>query len=120
MANQKVTGVRRIIDAYGYSIAGFKACYQHEAAFRQEVFALVFLIPLGFYLGRTGVEKALLIGSLLLIPICELFNSAIEVAIDRFGSEPHELSGRAKDIGSATVFLAIVLATAVWVLVLVG
>jgi len=118
MANQKATGMRRIINAYGYSIAGFKACYQHEAAFRQELFALVLLLPLGLYLGQTGVERALLIGSLLLVPLFELVNSAIEAVVDRFGGEQHELSGRAKDIGSAGVFLAITLAVVVWGLVL--
>lgn len=120
MANQKVTGLRRIINAYGYSVAGFKACYQHEAAFRQELFALVFLLPLGFYLGQNGVERALLIGSLLLVPLTELFNSAIEAVVDRFGGEQHELSGRAKDIGSAAVLLAISMALIVWLLVLWG
>jgi len=118
MANQKATGMRRIINAYGYSIAGFKACYQHEAAFRQELFALVLLLPLGLYIGQTGVERALLIGSLLLVPLFELVNSAIKAVVDRFGGEQHELSGRAKDIGSAGVFLAITLAVVVWGLVL--
>ncbi len=118
MANQKTTGMRRIINAYGYSIAGFKACYQHEAAFRQELFALLFLLPLGLYLGQNGVERALLVGSLLLVPLFELVNSALEAVVDRFGGEQHELSGRAKDIGSAGVFLAITLAVVIWGLVL--
>ena len=120
MANQSVTGLQRIINATRYSIAGFKACFKNEAAFRQEVYALILLLPLGLYLGQNGVERALLVGSLLLIPLCELLNSAIEAAIDRFGDERHELSGRAKDIGSATVFLAICIALLVWGLVLMG
>lgn len=120
MAGQKATGLRRIINAFGYSIAGFKACYKHEAAFRQELLALLLLLPLGLWLGQTGVERALLLGSLLLVPLVELLNSGIEAIVDRFGGEIHELSGRAKDIGSAAVFLAILLASAVWLLVLSG
>ena len=120
MAGQKATGLQRIINAFGYSIAGFKACYKHEAAFRQELLALLLLLPLGLWLGQSGVERALLVGSLLLVPLVELLNSGIEAIVDRFGGEIHELSGRAKDIGSAAVFLAIVLAVTVWLLVLAG
>ncbi len=120
MANQSVTGLQRIINATGYSIAGFKACYQNEAAFRQELLALLLLLPLGLYLGQSGVERALLLGSLLLVPLMELLNSALEAVVDRFGAEQHELSGRAKDIGSAAVFLAISMAAIVWFLVLWG
>lgn len=119
MANQNAKGMQRIINAFGYSIKGFKACYKHEEAFRQELFALLLLLPLGFWLGQSGIERALLVGSLLIIPLTELFNSAIEAVVDRFGGELHELSGRAKDIGSAAVFLSIVLATVVWALVLI-
>lgn len=118
MANQKVTGIRRIINAGGYSMAGFAACWRHEAAFRQELVGLLFLLPLALYLGRDGVERALLAGSLLLVPLAELFNSAIEAVVDRFGDQRHELSGRAKDIGSAAVFLAISIAVVTWLLVL--
>lgn len=120
MADQKATGLRRIINAFGYSIAGFKACYKHEAAFRQELLGLLMLLPLGLWLGQSGVERALLVGSLLLVPLVELLNSGIEAIVDRFGGDIHELSGRAKDIGSAAVFLAIVLAVTVWLLVLAG
>lgn len=120
MAGQKATGLRRIINAFGYSIAGFKACYKHEAAFRQELLGVLMLLPLGLWLGQSGVERALLVGSLLLVPLVELLNSGIEAIVDRFGGEIHELSGRAKDIGSAAVFLAIVLAVTVWLLVLAG
>lgn len=118
MANQKATGIRRIINAGGYSLAGFAACWRHEAAFRQELAGLVLLLPLALYLGQDGVERALLVGSLLLVPLAELFNSAIEAVVDRFGGEQHELSGRAKDIGSAAVFLAICMAMVTWLLIL--
>lgn len=118
MAGQEVTGLRRIINATGYSLAGFRACFQHEAAFRQELAALLLLLPLALYLGENGVERALLAGSLLLVPLMELVNSAIEAVVDRFGGEWHEQSGRAKDIGSAAVFLAIVMALLTWGLVL--
>lgn len=118
MANQKVTGLQRIINAYGYSMAGFKACYQHEAAFRQELFALIPLLPLALYLGESGVERALLLVSVLFVLLVELVNSAIEAVVDRFGGEWHMLSGRAKDLGSAAVFLAIAMALVTWALVL--
>ena len=118
MANQQAIGLKRIINACGYSMAGFRACFQHEEAFRQELLALVLLLPLGWWLGADGVERALLLGSLLLVPLFEMINSALEAVVDRIGSERHELSGRAKDIGSAAVFLSIVLAAVVWLSVL--
>jgi diacylglycerol kinase (ATP) len=118
VASQGPLGVQRIIDAWGYSLAGFRACFKHEQALRQEIYALILLIPLGLWLGSTGVERALLVMSLLIIPLVELLNSAIEAVVDRFGGERHELSGRAKDIGSAAVFLSIVIAAVVWLLVL--
>lgn len=119
MADQGVDGLTRIIRACGYSAAGLKAAFIHEQAFRQELYALIILVPLAVWLGENGVERALLIGSLLLVPIVELLNSAIEATVDRFGGEHHELSGRAKDIGSAAVFLSILLAILVWALVLI-
>jgi diacylglycerol kinase (ATP) len=118
VANQTVGGLQRLINAFHYSVAGFRACFHHEQAFRQEIYALVLLVPLGLWLGETAIERALLVASLLLVPLTELLNSAIEAAIDRFGQERHELSGRAKDIGSAAVFLSIVIATVVWALLL--
>ncbi|MCW8907432.1 MAG: diacylglycerol kinase [Sedimenticola sp.] len=118
MAGQGATGLRRIINATGYSLAGFAACFRHEAAFRQELAVLLLLLPLALYLGDNGVERALLAGSLLLVPLMELVNSAIEAVVDRHGPEQHELSGRAKDIGSAAVFLAIVMALLTWLLIL--
>ncbi len=120
MAGQQARGVRRLVNAFGYSMAGLLACFRHEEAFRQELLALLLLIPLGLWLGQDGVERALLVGSLLLVPLAELLNSAIEAVVDRFGGEIHELSGRAKDIGSAAVLLSILLALVVWGLVLSG
>ncbi len=118
MADQGVDGLTRIIRASGYSWAGLKAAWVNEQAFRQECYALVVLLPLGLWLGANGIERALLSGSLLLVPIVEILNSAIEAMVDRFGPERHELAGRAKDMGSAAVLLSIVLATVVWLLVL--
>jgi len=119
MANQNAKGWRRLVNAWRFSQQGFKAAYRHEEAFRQEVWSLLPLLPLGLWLGETPVERALLIGSLLLVPIVELLNSAIETNVDRIGLERHELSGRAKDIASAAVFLVIVFASCVWALVLI-
>ena len=118
MAGQSAKGLRRIINAWGYSMAGLRACYQHEEAFRQELLLMLIGVPLGLWLGANGVERALLIGSLLLVPIVELLNSAVEVVVDRFGGEHHELSGRAKDIGSAAVLFSFLLVASVWALVL--
>ena len=119
MANQHAKGWQRLVNAWHFSQKGFKAAYQHEEAFRQEVWALLPLLPLSLWLGGTPVERALLLGSLLLVPIVELLNSAIETNVDRVGLEQHELSGRAKDIASAAVFLVIVFAASVWALILV-
>lgn len=120
MANPAASkGLRRIVNAFGYSVRGFQACFAHEEAFRQEVFLLIPLLPLALWLGETPVDRALLVGSLLVVPIVELLNSAIETNVDRVGLERHELSGRAKDIASAAVFLSIVFATVVWALILV-
>jgi diacylglycerol kinase (ATP) len=118
MANQGPLGLQRIINAWGYSMAGFRACFKHEEALRQETYALIFLIPLALWLGNSGVERALLVGSLLLVPLVELLNSAVEAVVDRFGGEHHKLSGRAKDIASAAVFLSITMAMITWFLVL--
>jgi len=110
--------LRRVWRAAGYSVSGLKAALVNEAAFRQEMALFVLLAPLGLWLGRDGVERSLLIGSLVLVLIVELLNSAIETAVNRIGNEPHELSGRAKDIASAAVFLSLLLVALVWVLVL--
>jgi diacylglycerol kinase (ATP) len=114
MGNQRLTGWRRLWAAAGYSIQGLKAAWINEAAFRQELLLVLFLSPLAFWLGTTATQRALLIFSLLIVLITELLNSAIEVAVDRIGSERHELSGRAKDMGSAAVMVALIAAACVW------
>lgn len=111
--------LRRITNALTYSARGLCATFANEVAFRQEVMLFVVLAPLGAWLGSNGIERALLIGSLLIVLVVELLNSAIETAVDRIGPERHELSGRAKDIGSAAVFVAIALAVLTWLLVLI-
>lgn len=118
MADSGNTGIKRIVRATGYSWQGLRAAYRHEAAFRQEIWLAIVLLPLGLYLGDGGVEKALLVGSVILLPLVEILNSAIEAVVDRFGGEHHELSGRAKDMGSAAVAIAILLLFVTWILVL--
>jgi diacylglycerol kinase (ATP) len=114
---QKPRGIKRLIKATGYSLAGLRAAWHHEEAFRLEVVLLVLLTPLAWWLGDSGFQRALLMGSLVLVLIVELINSAIEAIVDRFGGDHHELSGRAKDIGSAAVLIAIANALMVWLLV---
>ena len=118
MVKGGLKGFARMIKASEYSWQGLCAAWRHEAAFREEVLLLLLLLPLGLYLGDGGVEKALLVGSALLLPLVELLNSALEAAVDRLGDEYHELSGRAKDMGSAAVALCILLVATVWILVL--
>ncbi len=118
MSDSGNRGLARIIKATGYSWQGLRAAYRHEEAFRQEVWLCMVMIPLGFYLGNGGVEKALLVSSVILLPLVEILNSALEAVVDRFGAEQHELSGRAKDMGSAAVAIAIALMVVVWTLVL--
>jgi len=110
--------ITRLINATGFSLQGLRAAFIHEQAFRLEVYLLVILIPVAFYLGSSTLDYALMIGSWLLVMIVELINSAIEAVVDRFGNEQHELSGRAKDIGSAAVMVAVVLSIVIWVGVL--
>lgn len=112
------TGIERVVAATGYSWRGLRAAYKHEAAFRQELILCAVLAPLGLWLGRTGIERALLLGSLFLILIVEVLNSAIESVVDRVSDEHHELSGRAKDMGSAAVFVSLVCMVVIWWLVL--
>lgn len=107
------TGLSRVWHAAGYSLAGLRAGWG-ETAFRQEALAAIILIPAAFWLGRAWVEVALLAGSVLLVMIVELLNTGIETAIDRIGFERHELSKRAKDMGSAAVLLALLLAGGIW------
>jgi diacylglycerol kinase (ATP) len=118
MQHKRYTGLKRVIMATGYSMAGFRAAFIGEAAFRQELFLCMVMAPLGLWLGETGIERALLIGSLLLVLIVELLNTAVESVVDRTGLDHHELAKRAKDIGSAAVFVALVNVAVVWVLVL--
>jgi diacylglycerol kinase (ATP) len=114
MKNPGNTGLRRIINAFFFSCAGFKAAWQNEAAFRQEGLLFIILAPLGFWLGQGPLDKSLLVGSLLLVLMVELLNSAVEAVVDRIGHEHHELSGRAKDIGSAAVLLALLNVGLIW------
>ena len=111
-------GIARLIAATGYSIAGFKAAYKYEEAGRLELFAFFVLAPVALFLGESNVEKVLLLGSLVLVMVAELINSAIEAVVDRVGEEDHELAGRAKDLGSAAVLLCMLLVLFVWGLLL--
>ena len=119
MKPENKANFQRVVRAAGYSLKGLKAAYIHEAAFRQEVWIAIILIPLALFLGNGVIEKILLIGSVLLVMIAELLNSAVESVVDRIGSEFHELSGRAKDIGSAAVFMAMVLLAITWLFILI-
>jgi diacylglycerol kinase (ATP) len=114
------TGLRRIWNALFYSADGIKAAFRHEDAFRQEALLAVVLIPIALFLPASGGGKALMIGSIMLVLIVELLNSAVEAAVDRISTENHHLAKRAKDIGSAAVFLSLINVVVVWVLVLFG
>lgn len=107
----------RIVRAGSYSVAGFRNALKREAAFRQEIVLFVILAPLGFWFGDTTVERALLVGSLVIVLIVELLNSAVEATVDRISKERHKLSRRAKDMGSAAVTLSLLLVVYVWALV---
>lgn len=117
MANQS-TGFTRIYKAVGYSIRGLTAAWRHEAAFRQETIVAIIAIMLVYWLDISAIERILLISSVVLVIVTEILNSAIESTIDRISEEHHELSGRAKDMGSAAVFVTMLLALFVWVTVL--
>jgi diacylglycerol kinase (ATP) len=114
------TGLQRIWNAFLYSLEGLRAAFRHEDAFRQEVFLAALLIPAAFFLPASGMGKAVMIGAVLLVLIVELLNSAVEAAVDRISLENHELAKRAKDIGSAAVFLSLINVPVVWLLVLFG
>jgi diacylglycerol kinase (ATP) len=120
MAGSGNTGITRWKKALGFTWLGLKATFKHEEAFRQEVLLLLVATPLAFWLGKSGLEIALLIASVLLLLIVELLNSAIEAVVDRFGGEIHELSGRAKDMGSAAVFIAMINTAVIWGFILFG
>ncbi len=113
------TGIRRIINAARYSSQGLAHAWRLEAAFRQEVALTAVSVPVAIWLGRTPLEQVLLIGMLVLVLVIELLNSAVEAAVDRHGDEINELSGRAKDMGSAAVLIGLMLAGAVWIAVAV-
>jgi len=112
------TGLVRLWNALGYSRDGLIAAWQNEAAFREEILLAAIAIPLALYLGQNGVERALLIGSILLVLIVEILNSAVEAVVDKASPEKHELAKRAKDMGSAAVLLSLLLAGVVWACVL--
>ena len=114
MAKQGKRGLRRILDAAGYSAAGFAAAWRGEEAFRQEVVLGAVLVPLALWLGQSSMERLLLVASWLVVMIVEILNTAVEVTVDRIGDENHPLSGQAKDLGSAAVLLSLVLAALVW------
>ncbi len=116
----KPRGIARLLRAFGNTWQGLAGCWREEEAFRQECLLALVAIPAALWFGGTGVERAVLIGPMLLILIVELLNSAIETAIDRIGTERHALSGLAKDLGSAAVFVSFLLLAATWILVLLG
>jgi diacylglycerol kinase (ATP) len=120
MDRPKLSGVRRLLLAFVNSWKGFKGAFRFEAAFRQEVALSVVLIPLGLWLGKTGIERALLLGAVVIVLIVELLNTGIETVVDRIGLERHELSGLAKDVGSTAVLLSFALLMIIWGFVLFG
>ena len=118
MAGSPHSGFAHLVKALHYSWAGLREAYRLELPFRMELWTALAAIPAGLWLGSSGVERALLVGTVIIVLAVELLNSAIEAAIDRFGDEYHELSARAKDMGSAAVLVSLVLSTSVWGLVL--
>ena len=114
MGKTGATGLRRIINAFGYSMKGLRAAFKHESAFRQETALLIVLLPIAILLGQDIVDYSILIGSLFLVIIVELLNSAVEAVVDRAGDEHNKLAGRAKDMGSAAVFVALVNVIVIW------
>jgi len=107
-----------LVKATQFSLKGLKSAFVREEAFRQEIIMLAILAPLACWWGRNGVERALLIGSWMIVPALEMLNAAIEAVVDRISTEHHDLSGRAKDYGSAAVFIAICMSAAVWLIIL--
>ena len=114
------TGLQRLINATGYSFSGLVEAVRNEDAFRMELAVAAIALPVGLWLGPTGIAKALLVGSVLIVLIVELLNSAVEATVDRISLEDHRLAKRAKDIGSAAVMLSLINAAAIWGLVLLG
>lgn len=120
MTNTASNGMRRIVNATYFSAAGLRAAWANEAAFRQECVLTAVLAPVALWLGTTAIERALLIGSCVLVVIVELLNSAIEAVVDRMGTDRHVLAARAKDLGSAAVLMSLVLTLVVWGLIAYG
>ena len=114
------TGFKRLLCATRYSFAGLSWAWRKESAFRQELALGIVMAPLGWYLGNSGLERAVLVSVLLLVLVVELLNSALEAVVDRFGDSHHELSKAAKDLGSAAVFVALINVIVVWALILAG
>ena len=114
------SGLRRVINAFGYSMSGLAAAYRNEAAFRQEVLLAAVLVPLALFLPASGAGRALMVGSVMLVLVVELLNSAVEATVDRVSLDDHSLAKRAKDIGSAAVMVTLVNVPVTWVLVLFG
>jgi len=110
-------GLRRLVNAFNYSMSGLRLAYRHEHAFRQEILGAALLLPVACLIPVTPVERVLLIGTILLVLIVELLNSSVEAAVDRAGLDTHHLAKRAKDIGSAAVFLALILLATTWLLI---
>lgn len=114
------TGIGRVIKAGKCSLQGLQAIFKHEAAFRQELFLAILLVPVAFYIGGSALEISLMIFGLGLVLLVEILNSAIEAVVDRVGLEQHELSGRAKDMGSLAVLVALILCVLLWAGVLLS
>ena len=114
----EATGIRRIISAFRFSIQGLKSCYQSETAFKQEVWAAILLVPLSFWVTTVSIERVLLILPIFIVLIIELINTAVESLVDRVGNDYHELSGKAKDLGSAAVWLSLLLVILTWSIIL--
>jgi diacylglycerol kinase (ATP) len=117
MAEAKDTILAHILKAFIWSMAGIKAAWKNEQAFRWEAAIIVLMVPVGLWLGRTAVERALLIACAMSVLITELLNSAVEAVVDRIGPERHDLSKRAKDLGSAAALISMITAAVVWVLI---
>ncbi|MBN1848368.1 MAG: diacylglycerol kinase [Deltaproteobacteria bacterium] len=118
MQRKKNKGIPRLIKACGYSLKGLKAAWLNEEAFRIEILIIGIIFPLGWWLGASGTQKALLIGIYFVVLIVELINSAIEAIVDRIGEEYHLLAGRAKDLGSASVFISLTACVVIWAIIL--
>ncbi len=116
----KMTGPARLVRAFGSSWRGFAAAWREEEAFRQECLLAFIVVPLGLWIGESGIERALLVGPMFIVLTVELLNSAVEATVDRIGAEHHPLSGIAKELGSAAVFVAFALLALTWALVLLG